>query len=67
MKKVLNDFRTVYSFETEEIDIESDTGLFEKYMEKIPVLFLNGKIFAKYRIDREKFRKKLESIYENQY
>lgn len=41
------------------IDIESNEKLFEKYKHKIPVLTIDGNMFAKYRVDKEELRKKL--------
>jgi len=59
MKGVLNKIHDEIDFELNEIDIESDPEIFEKYKEKIPVLMVDGKIFAKYRVDEENLRKKL--------
>ena len=65
MKVVLTNLQSEYGFKLTEFDIDSDNELFEKYKEKIPVLTINGKLFAKYRIDEKKFRKKLENTNEN--
>ncbi|MCY7362778.1 MAG: glutaredoxin family protein [Ignavibacteria bacterium] len=62
MKIVLTNLQREYRFKLTEFDIESDNELFAKYREKIPVLTINGKLFAKYRIDEKKLIKKLESI-----
>ena len=59
MKIVLENVRKDHEFELIEINIETDESLFEKYKELIPLLFVNGKKFAKYRIDKNKLLAKL--------
>ncbi len=59
MKEVLKKVRSEIKFDLEEVNIENDNELFEKYKVKIPLLMINGKIFAKYRIDEAKLRKKI--------
>ncbi len=59
MKEVLEKVRSEIKFDLEEVNIENDNELFEKYKVKIPLLMINGKIFAKYRIDEAKLRKKI--------
>lgn len=61
MKKIIQEFHVEFDFDFEEINIESDRKLFDKYKEKIPVLHCNGRMFAKYKIDERKLRKKLIS------
>lgn len=58
LKKVKNNI----NFELNIINIESDLDLYEKYSEKIPVLYINGKMFAKYKVDELKLLKKLNSV-----
>jgi hypothetical protein len=36
----------------EEVDVDSDTELARRYGESIPVLFVNGRLFAKFRLPR---------------
>ncbi len=55
IKKVKND--TV--FELLEIDITSDSEIFEKYKYDIPVININGIIAFKYKVDENEFRRKL--------
>lgn len=62
MKNLVNEFRTEFSFEFKEIDIKSDVELFREFKDKIPVLKINGNIFAKFSLDSKKFRKKLENL-----
>jgi len=59
MKEVLKKVRSEIKFDLEEVNIENDNELFEKYKDKIPLLMINGKIFANYRIDEAKLRKKI--------
>ncbi len=61
MKIVIDSLRNEFAFEFEEVNIESDKLLYEKYGEKIPVLMINGKMFAKYRVDENKLRMRLKS------
>ena len=44
----------------EHIDISTDTTLHELYSEEIPVLLIDGRKAAKYRITAEELRRKLE-------
>jgi glutaredoxin len=48
-----------YPVELEEIDIENDPQLFEKYQYEIPVIFLDGKKLFKYRVDEKQLRRAL--------
>ncbi|WP_349899795.1 glutaredoxin family protein [Parafrigoribacterium soli] len=40
----------------EELSILDDSGLFEKYVEEIPVLLLNGRVHNIWRIDAARLR-----------
>ena len=44
------------------IDIESNSDLFEKYKEKIPVVRINGKENFVYKVNEITLRKKLEKL-----
>ena len=44
------------------IDIESNSDLFEKYKEKIPVVLINGKENFVYKVHEITLRKKLEKL-----
>ena len=61
MKNVIANLKKESEFDFEEINIELNEILFDKYKEKIPVLMLNGRMIAKYRITREKLFKILTS------
>lgn len=60
MKTLIFRLRNEFIFDYEEVDIKNNNELYEKYKEKIPVLFVNGKIFAKYTLDVEKLRRKIQ-------
>lgn len=53
--KLSNEIKFTY----QEVDIENNKELYEKYKDKIPVLFVNEIIFAKFKTDEEKLRRKL--------
>jgi hypothetical protein len=44
-------------FQIEEIDINSDLALLEKYGEQVPVIHIDGKAHDFFRVDPERFRK----------
>lgn len=62
MKNELKESGNGFSFELKETDIESDRDLFLKYKDKIPVMKINGTVFAKFRLDSKKFREKLVKL-----
>jgi glutaredoxin len=45
------------TFQIEEIDINSDLALLEKYGEQVPVIHIDGKAHDFFRVDPERFRK----------
>jgi glutaredoxin len=49
------------SFELEEIDIESDEELLRRFLERIPVIELDGEIFSELFLDADALRAKLRS------
>ncbi len=51
----------------EVVDVDLDAELALNYGGEVPVLFINGQKFAKYRIDEERLRRKLarESLKES--
>ncbi len=53
-KAVLRDFAVEYPLQIEEIDIESEKEVFEKFKHEIPVIFVMGRKSFKYRIDKKK-------------
>lgn len=62
MKSIIYKLKNEFQFEYDEINIENDNQLFERYKEKIPVLMINGKLFTKYRLDENNLREKLKSV-----
>jgi thioredoxin-related protein len=61
MKKDIQILRNEFNFNFSEVDINSDELLFDKYKDKIPVLEINGRMFAKFKIDENKLRSILSS------
>ena len=51
----------VPAFEVQEIDISSDRELDDRYGLEIPVLLIDGKKVAKYRISEEELRRMVEA------
>jgi glutaredoxin len=49
------------SFQLEEIDIESDDGLLRRFLERIPVIELDGEIVSELFLDADALRAKLRS------
>ena len=58
VERVLPDFPATLKL----IDIESNSDLFEKYKEKIPVVNINGKENFVYKVHEITLRKKLEKL-----
>ncbi len=52
------------SFELEEIDIESDDALLRRYLERIPVVELNGEIVSELWLDADGLRARLDTLSE---
>ena len=44
-------------FELHEIDIESTPELYERYKERIPLVFINERLAFKFRVDEEAARR----------
>lgn len=57
MKVDIKALKEEFKFNLEEVNIENDPVLFEKYKVKIPVLIFEGRIIAKYSIDKTKILK----------
>ena len=49
------------SFELEEVDIDSDEELFKRYLERIPVIELDGEIVSELFLDAHALRSRLRS------
>ncbi|MFQ6618572.1 MAG: glutaredoxin family protein [Fidelibacterota bacterium] len=60
-KRSLLKIKKLIDFKLREVNITSDPHLYELYKERIPLIFINGKLAAKYRVDEGRFMKKLRS------
>jgi glutaredoxin len=49
------------SFELEEVDIESDDDLLRRFLERIPVIELDGEIVSELFLDADSLRAKLRT------
>jgi glutaredoxin len=58
-KAVLEKVRGEVPFELREIDIDGDAALVERYGIEIPVIVVDGRKHAKYRVDEAAFRRRL--------
>jgi glutathione S-transferase len=56
---VLQRIRATHPFRLEEIDIESDDILFKRYLERIPVIALEGEELFDHFVEEEALRRKL--------
>jgi hypothetical protein len=61
MKDVVKRVASNVPFDLREIDISSDATLEERYGTEIPVLMIDGRIAAKYRITEDELRRVLEA------
>jgi glutaredoxin len=50
------------SFELEEVDIESDDELLRRYLERIPVIELEGEIVSELFLDTDGLRARLDTL-----
>ena len=51
-----------YRFELREVDIDSDERLLHRYLERIPVVLLNGEIVSELVLDRAALRASLDTV-----
>jgi glutathione S-transferase len=49
-------------FELEEVNIESDDGLHARYLERIPVIELDGEIVSELWLDSDGLRARLDTL-----
>lgn len=59
IKATLVRVRREIEFDLREIDIESTPELYEAYKERIPVVFVNGRLAFKVRVDEGTVRRRL--------
>jgi glutaredoxin len=50
------------AFELQEVDIESDESLLARFLERIPVVELDGEIVSELRLDRDELRARLDTL-----
>ena len=55
-REVLEELRAEGSFELDEVDIESSDALFSAYLERIPVVEVDGVVVAELTPDRDELR-----------
>jgi glutaredoxin len=60
VKTLLKSLQSVHSFTLREINIASRETLLAQYGEEIPVVFINGRKAFKYRLDPQKFVRRLQ-------
>lgn len=60
VKECVTEIKNGSEFNIEVIDIETDAGL-QKYKLKIPVLMIDGIMFAKYEVNKDRLKKKLSN------
>jgi len=58
-RAVLERIKSTQPFRLEEIDIESDDALFKRYLERIPVIALDGEELFDLFVEEEALRRKL--------
>lgn len=62
-KAVIEKIKNEYPIKVSEIDISKDPVLFEKYKEKIPVVFINGKQAFACKVHEITLKKKLGVLF----
>ena len=60
-KKRLQRLQRLHQFALREVNILEDPSAFEKFLEEIPVIFVNGKKAFKYRLDEKQLVRMLQS------
>lgn len=59
MKGVIRDVAEEVPLEVEEVDVDSEPDLREKFGGEVPVLFIDGRKAFKYRVAARELKKKL--------
>ena len=59
MKGVVHDVAEEVPLEMEEVDVDSEPDLREKFGGEVPVLFIDGRKAFKYRVAARELKKKL--------
>jgi glutaredoxin len=60
-KDVIQRVRRDIPFALEEVDIESDQGLYETFKDRIPVIFIDGKEAFVYKVTERRLKQALEN------
>ena len=58
MEKIV-ELQSEFTYEIEEIFIDGNSELIEKYGEQVPVIHIDGKPHDFFRVDEQRFRKAL--------
>jgi glutaredoxin len=58
-RDVLRQIQAARAFVLQEVDIETDDRLFKRYLERIPVIALDGEELFDHFVDEEALRRKL--------
>jgi glutaredoxin len=58
-RTVLEQVRTTHPFRLEEVDIEADDALFKRYLERIPVIAVDGEERFELFVDGEALKRTL--------
>jgi glutaredoxin len=58
---VVESLRASEKFALEIVDVDTDEVLRARYGEKVPVVVVNGRMHAKYRVDARRFARRLQS------
>jgi len=59
MEKIV-ELQSEFTYEIEEIFIDGNSELIEKYGEQVPVIHIDGKPHDFFRVDENRFRKALD-------
>jgi glutaredoxin len=54
--------RAGFEFELQEVDIESDERLLRAYLERIPVVAVDGEVVSELALDRDALRTRLDTV-----
>ena len=60
VKGVLRRVQREIPFELAEVDIEASPALRETYAERVPLVFVNGRLAFKFRVDEAAVRRRLD-------
>jgi glutaredoxin len=60
-RAVLQELRARHAFRLEEVDIEADDELFKRYLERIPVIALDGEELYDFFVDADDLASRVSS------